>query len=198
MEARTRQHRLDRAPWGSGDGEAHLEHNVAQLLLHFLLSALVALPQVVAYAASLKHKNARALGTAQLHNAVDVRYGAAHEGGTQHTVGDLGVQVEERQVYIALQVVAEPLCEIDTARWCGESLSSASEPLGRASAVAGGGTIPSLLFRYTLAKVTSAPTRTTTYARGSRSPRQSMSNISAAQEEMTSKGWSGRREPPVA
>lgn len=96
---------------------SHLGHHVAQLILHLLLSALEALPQVVAHAAALQQRAACLLGRLDLDEAVDVLDGAAQEGGAQDALGDLGrllaaVLVQECEVDVSLEMRAEPGREV--------------------------------------------------------------------------------------
>jgi hypothetical protein len=96
-----------------------LGNNIAHLILHLLLGALEALPQVVADTAALEeHGQGLFLGS-QGHDALDIFCCAAEERGFQDGFwdgggflflggGGGGLKVEEGEVDVALEVCWEP------------------------------------------------------------------------------------------
>lgn len=118
--------------WGlKRRGQAYLHHDIAQLSLHVALGAREPLPQIISHASLLEQVRAGLLGSPYLHNAVDVLHSAADEGGAQNALGNLGrlllaglrLQVEQRQIYVSLQVWAEPWLEVCLLRCFGRSTS---------------------------------------------------------------------------
>lgn len=95
---------------------AYLDDNISELLVHLLLRALKPLPQIIAHTSSRQERTTGLLGSLDLDQSADVLHGTSHQRCAQHAVGDsrgllgaiLGVEVQEGEVNVSLEMRAEP------------------------------------------------------------------------------------------
>lgn len=104
----------------SGAYSSYLHDHVPQLLFHLLLCAAEPLPQVIAHASPLQERATRSLRGPNLDDAVDVLDGAPQQRCSQNAIGDLwalfravlGLEMEEGEIDVALQMRTEPRLEV--------------------------------------------------------------------------------------
>jgi hypothetical protein len=91
----------------------YLVNNVPQLLLNLLLGPLETLPQIIADGAPLEQGGQAGFGATDGDYAVDVFGGSTEQGGLEDAFWHLwrvcvGLDVQEGEVYVALDVRTEP------------------------------------------------------------------------------------------